>query len=121
MKIESLKIKNFKAFKNAEMKDIPKFCVIVGSNGSGKTTLFNVFGFLKDALSTDVNTAFNKRGGFDEVISRGSEDNIEFEIKFKAKNTYKNNPIITYFLSIAQKNGKAVVDREFLEFFVLKL
>ena len=116
MKIESLKIKNFKAFKNAEMKDIPKFCVIVGSNGSGKTTLFNVFGFLKDALSTDVNTAFNKRGGFDEVISRGSEDNIEFEIKFKAKNTYKNNPIITYFLSIAQKNGKAVVDREILKY-----
>jgi predicted ATPase len=81
-----------------------------------KTTLFNVFGFLKDALSTDVNTAFNKRGGFDEVISRGSEDNIEFEIKFKAKNTYKNNPIITYFLSIAQKNGKAVVDREILKY-----
>lgn len=48
MKIESLKIKNFKAFKNAEMRNIPRFCVIVGSNGSGKTTLFNVFSFLKD-------------------------------------------------------------------------
>jgi predicted ATPase len=91
MKIESLKIKNFKAFKNAEMRNIPRFCVIVGSNGSGKTTLFNVFGFLKDALSTDVNTAFNKRGGFKEVISRGCTGNIEFEIKFRAKDTYKNN------------------------------
>jgi predicted ATPase len=118
MKIKSIKIKNFKAFKNAQMKDIPRFCVIVGANGSGKTTLFNVFGFLKDALSTDVNTAFNKRGGFNEVISRGSEDNIEFEIKFRAKDkdTYKNNPIITYFLSISQKDGKAIVDREVLKY-----
>ena len=116
MKIESLKIKNFKAFKNAEMRDIPRFCVIVGANGSGKTTLFNVFGFLKDALTTDVNTAFNKRGGFNEVISRNCEANIEFEIKFKAKNTYKNNPIITYLLNISEKNGKAIVDREILKY-----
>ncbi|MDC9715313.1 MAG: AAA family ATPase [Gammaproteobacteria bacterium] len=116
MKIESIKIKNFKAFKDAEMRNIPRFCVIVGANGSGKTTLFNVFGFLRDALTTDVNTAFNKRGGFNEVISRGCKGNIEFEIKFRAKDTYKNNPIITYSLSIAQENGKAVVDREILKY-----
>lgn len=116
MKIESLKIKNFKAFKNAEMKDIPRFCVIVGANGSGKTTLFNVFGFLQEALSTDINTAFNKRGGFDEVISRGCDGSIEFEIKFRAKNTSKNNPIITYSLSIAKKDGKAIIDREILKY-----
>ncbi len=116
MKIESIKIKNFKVFKNAEMTEIPRFCVIVGVNGSGKTTLFNVFGFLKDALSTDVNTAFNKRGGFNEVISRGCKGSIEFEIKFRAKNTSKNNPIITYFLSISQEDGKAVIDREILKY-----
>ncbi|SMN01868.1 FIG01209802: hypothetical protein [uncultured Candidatus Thioglobus sp.] len=116
MKIESLKIKNFKAFKNAEIKKIPRFCVIVGANGSGKTTLFTVFGFLKDALSTDVNTAFNKRGGFDEVISRSCKGSIEFEIKFRAKDTSKNNPIITYFLSMSQKNGRVVVDREILKY-----
>ncbi|SFV87048.1 FIG01209802: hypothetical protein [hydrothermal vent metagenome] len=116
MKIESIKIKNFKAFKNAEMISIPRFCVVVGANGSGKTTLFNIFGFLKDALSTDVNTAFNKRGGFNEVISRGCSGNIEFEIKFRAKNTFENNPIITYGLSIAQKNGKAIVDKEILKY-----
>lgn len=116
MKIESLKIKNFKAFKDAHMKDIPRFCVIVGANGSGKTTLFNIFGFLKDALSTDVNAAFNKRGGFDEVISRGCKGNIEFEIKFRAKNTFKQNPIITYSLTISQENKKVVVKREILKY-----
>jgi predicted ATPase len=116
MKIESIKIKNFKAFKNAEMKNIPRFCVIVGANGSGKTTLFNVFGFLKDALSTDVKSAVNKRGGFNEVISRGCSGNIEFEIKFRAKDSYKNNPIITYFLSISNENNKVFVNKEVLKY-----
>jgi predicted ATPase len=116
MKIESIKITNFKAFKNAHMKDVPRFCVIVGANGSGKTTLFNVFGFLKDALSTNINTALNKRGGFNQIISRDCKGNIEFEIKFRAKDTYNNNPIITYFLSISQHNSKAFINREILKY-----
>lgn len=121
MKIESLKIKNFKAFKDAEMNDIPRFCVIVGANGSGKSTLFNVFGFLKEALSTNVHTALIKQGGsrgFSEVITRNTNENkIEFEIKFRAKNTNKNNPIITYFLSITQdEQGRSVVNREILKY-----
>lgn len=119
MKIESLRIKNFKAFKSAEMTKIPRLCVVLGENGSGKSTLFNVFGFLKDAFSTNVNTALIKQGGsrgFAEVVSRNSSGNIEFEIKFRAKKTKKNNPVITYFLSISQNNGKAVVDKEVLKY-----
>ena len=37
MKIESIKLKNFKAFKDVEMKSIPNFCVVVGANGTGKS------------------------------------------------------------------------------------
>ncbi len=36
MKIESIRLKNFKAFKDAELKGLSNFCVIVGANGSGK-------------------------------------------------------------------------------------
>ena len=54
MKIESIKIKNYKAFQNAQMTEIPAMSVIVGANGSGKSTLFDVFGFLKDALVENV-------------------------------------------------------------------
>jgi len=98
MKIEALRIKNFKAFKDIEMLDIPNFCVIVGANGTGKSTLFNVFGFLKDALTTNVSTALIKQGGnrgFKEVRSRNSEGPIEIEIKFRDK---PDSPLITYFL-----------------------
>lgn len=120
MKIEFLRVKNFKALKNIEMRGIPNFCVIVGANGSGKSTLFSIFGFLKEALSTNVHTALIKQGGshgFSEVISRNCTGNIEVELKFRAKKTKKQNPLITYFLSIGQdKKGRAIVDKEILKY-----
>lgn len=119
MKIASLKIKNFKALKKVEMRNIPNFCVILGANGSGKTTLFGVFGFLKDALNKDIHTALAKQGGskgFDEVRSRNSTGNIEIEIKFRAKDTAKSkNPLITYFVSIGKdEQGNVIVEKEVL-------
>ncbi len=63
MNIESLRLKNFRAFRDVEMRDIPRFCVLVGANGTGKSTLFSVFGFLRDAMTTNVTTALGKLGG----------------------------------------------------------
>ncbi len=116
MHIESIRLKNFKSFKDAQMLDIPKFCVIVGANGSGKSTLFGVFEFLKEALTSNVHTALVKMGGnrgFREVISRGSEGNIEIEIKFR-ESDYA--PLVTYFLSIGEKNNRPFVAREILKY-----
>jgi predicted ATPase len=116
MKIESIKLKNFKAFKDTEMLDIPHFCVLVGANGSGKSTLFQVFAFLKEALVSNVHTALIKLGGsmgFKEVRSRNSSGNIEIEVKFREKN---DKPLITYFLSIGEKNDYPFVEREILKY-----
>jgi predicted ATPase len=116
MKIEALRIKNFKAFKNVELRDIPSFCVVVGANGTGKSSLFNIFGFLKDALTTNVTTALAKQGGgrgFQEVRSRNSQGAIEIEIKFREKT---NSPLITYFLQINEQQGQIFVEREILKY-----
>ncbi len=116
MHIESIKLKNFKSFRNAEMLDIPKFCVIVGANGSGKSTLFSVFEFLREALNSNVHTALVKIGGskgFQEVRSRSSSGNIEIEIKFREND---DSPLVTYFLSVGEKNGHPVVTREILKY-----
>jgi predicted ATPase len=116
MKIETLRIQNFKAFKDVEMVDIPNFCVIVGANVTGKSTLFNIFGFLKDALTTNVTTALIKQGGnrgFQEVRSRNCSGAIEIEIKFREIPT---SPLITYSLQINEHNGKVFVEREILKY-----
>ncbi|MDR3171263.1 MAG: AAA family ATPase, partial [Treponema sp.] len=62
MKIETIRLKNFKTFQDTEINNIPYFCVIVGANGVGKSTLFDVLGFLKDCLTYNVTRALQSRG-----------------------------------------------------------
>lgn len=116
MKIESLKIKNFRVFKNVEMKDIPRYCVIVGAHGVGKSTLFQVFGFLKDAMADNVQVALTKLGGirgFSEVVSRNTTGPIEIELQFRES---AKSPKITYSLQITERDGEVIVEREILKY-----
>ena len=116
MKIELLRLKNFKSFKDTELSNLPNFCVIVGANGTGKSSLFQIFGFLRDAMNSNVNVAFAKLGGsrgIKEVRSRNSKGPIEIELKFRAK---PEGPLTTYFLKIIEKEGKAIIDREILKY-----
>ena len=116
MKIEQIRLKNFRAFKDVTMRDIPRFAVIIGSNGSGKSTLFSVFGFLKDAMTSNVTTALIKLGGsrgFKEVRSRDTDGAIEIEVKFRPK---PDSQLITYTLNVAEENGKPVIEREILKY-----
>ena len=58
MKIEKIRIQNFRSLHNIELDNIPSLAVFVGENGSGKSTIFQVFAFLKDALKNNISTAF---------------------------------------------------------------
>jgi predicted ATPase len=117
MHIEYLRLKNFRAFQNVELRDIPRFAVLVGANGTGKSTLFSVFGFLKDAMMTNVTTALVRLGGsrgFNEVRSRGCDGSIEIELKFRESSD--RSPLVTYELHINQREGKALVEYEVLKY-----
>jgi predicted ATPase len=116
VKIESMRLKNFKAFKDAELTDLPNFCVFVGANGTGKSTIFSVFGFLRDAMTSNVTTALARLGGsrgFLEVRSRNAVGPIEIELKFRDKS---DSPLITYSLQINEENGRTYVEREILKY-----
>ena len=117
MHIESIRLKNFKSFKEMEINNLPKFCVFVGANGSGKSTIFSVFEFLKRAMSSNINAALANLGGsrgFTEVRSRNQSGSIEIEIKFRE---HSHSPLITYFLEIDQADQrKAYVKREILKY-----
>lgn len=116
MKIESILLKNFKAFHDVEIRDIPNFCIVVGANGSGKSTLFDVFGFLKDCLTFNVATALQSRGGFKELISRGATDDlITIELQYRMPITGVER-LVTYHIEITLENGRPVVIREILRY-----
>lgn len=119
MKIEFIRLKNYRAFRDVTLKDIPDYCVLVGANGTGKSTLFSVFGFLRDAMSTNVTAALGRLGGsrgFQEVRSRDSSGPIEIELKIRADIGRGRSSLITYELAIDEINGRPMVEREILKY-----
>jgi predicted ATPase len=116
MRIESIKLKNFKAFQDVHIEDIPPFCVVIGANGTGKSTLFDVFRFLKHCLNSNVRKALQDRGGFHEVVSRGHDDeSILIEIQFRM-DIAEISRLVTYSLEIAQTNKQPFIKREILKY-----
>jgi predicted ATPase len=116
MKIVSIKIKNYRMFKNIHIRDIPPFCVIIGANGTGKSTLFDIFGFLRDALKNNIRQALQIRGGYREIITRGQEqEDIEIEMQFRMK-ILDTERLVTYILIIGQNKNRPVIKREILRY-----
>jgi len=119
MRIESIKLKNFRAFRDVHMRDVPAFCVMIGANGTGKSTLFSVFAFLRDAMTTNVTAALGRLGGsrgFQEVRSRNTDGPIEIELKIRADIGRPKLSLITYSLVINEDKGRPVVEREVLKY-----
>jgi predicted ATPase len=109
MKIERIRIKRFKVFKDVEIRNLPDMCVFLGANSSGKSSLFDVFAFLSDALRDNITAAFNARGGFKEVVSRDQSGDIEFEITFR-----NDTAFLIYTLSFGLKKEQPIVTKEIL-------
>ena len=119
MQIDAIRLKNFRAFQDVTLKDIPRFCVLVGANGTGKSTLFSVFAFLRDAMTTNLSAALGRLGGsrgLQEVRSRGTTGPIEIEIKLRTVLANKRSQLITYELHIDELNGRPAVAREILKY-----
>ena len=119
MRIRSIKIRNYKSLQDVEMKDMPGFAVLVGANGVGKSTLIDVFNFLKDALKNDMRVALRRRGGFQQVVSRGHENEpIEITLEFEASGRRKTDKgISNYHVSVSElKDGKININQEILDF-----
>lgn len=112
MQIEGIEIKNYRLFRHLILNDLPRMTVVVGANGSGKSTLFDVFTFLKDALTENVSAAVARRGGFHELVSRDTTGPIELTIKFRES----GGRLVTYQLVVGSESGRAVVEREVLRY-----
>jgi predicted ATPase len=116
MKIESIRLKNFKSFRDVHLCELPNFCVVVGANGSGKSTLFDVFGFLHDCLKGNVRQALDSRGRFQEVISRDSkEKTILIELQYRM-DIVGVDRLVTYSLEIGEKKKTPIIKREILRY-----
>lgn len=110
--IEYLRVQNYRALHDLELRQVAPLSVFVGPNGSGKSTLFDVFAFLSECFSVGLRKAWDKRGRFKELRSRGQRGPITFDLKYRET---REAPLITYHLSIDEGPGGPFVAEEWLQ------
>jgi len=111
-RIEELSVKNYRALRDLQLKGLTPLTVFLGPNGSGKSTIFDVFAFLSECFSVGLRKAWDKRGRFKELRTRGADGPIVFELKYREK---PNSPIITYHLAIKEESKGPYVAEEWLQ------
>ena len=111
-RIEYLRVQNYRALKDLELKKIAPLTVFLGPNGSGKSTIFDVFAFLSECFSVGLRKAWDRRGRFRELRARDAEGPIEIELKYREK---PKSPIITYHLAIDEGLSGPFVATEWLQ------
>jgi predicted ATPase len=109
-RIEYLKVRNFRALRDVEFKDLTPLTVLLGPNGSGKSTVFDVFAFLAECFELGLRRAWDKRGRAKELKTRGGDGPVTIEIKYRER----GYPLITYHLAVDERAGAPIVVEEWL-------
>ena len=78
-----LRIKNYRALRDMEFRDLTPLTVLIGPNGSGKSTVLDALDFLAEAVRGNLVQAWEKRNRFEGMRTRGSEGNIEVEVEIE--------------------------------------
>lgn len=110
-RIEQLVVRNYRALQHLELKPLSPLTTLLGPNGSGKSTIFDVFAFLSECFSVGLRQAWDRRGRFKELRTRGQKGPIEFELKYRER---PETPLITYHLSIEEGARGPYVAEEWL-------
>lgn len=85
--------------------------VFLGPNGSGKSTVFDVFAFLSECFFVGLRAAWDRRGRFKDLRTRGEQGPIEIEIQYRER-PYES--LSTYHLSIDEGPKGPFVAEEWL-------
>lgn len=56
-RVRRLKVRNFRALREVEIRNLTPLTVLLGPNGSGKSTVFDVFAFLSECFSSGLRRA----------------------------------------------------------------
>ncbi|TDN36227.1 ATPase [Hymenobacter sp. UV11] len=108
-----LRIKNYRALRDVEFRDLTPLTVLIGPNGSGKSTVLDALDFLAEAVRGNMQAAWEKRDRFRGMRTRGSEENIEFKVTI-INDLYDYS--LDYSLSIQESAGELfILNEKFIE------
>ncbi|WP_375433881.1 AAA family ATPase [uncultured Hymenobacter sp.] len=107
-----LRIKNYRALRDVELRDLTPLTVFIGPNGSGKSTVLDALAFLAEAVSGNLQQAWEKRNRFAGMRTRGSDGPIEFEVgisEVQIGNT------LVYHVEIDEQDGQLILIDEWIK------
>lgn len=110
-RVEYLRVENYRALRRVELTDITPLTVLLGPNGSGKSTVFDVFNFLSECFAVGLRKAWDKRGRFRELRTRGSRGPLVIELRYRER---ADEQPATYRLEIDERDGAPCVTQETL-------
>ena len=111
-RIVQLRVENYRALKQVELREITPLTVLLGPNGSGKSTIFDAFSFLSECFQQGLRAAWDRRGRAKELRTRGATGPIVFELKYREQ---PGQPLITYHLAIDEGARGPIVVEEWLQ------
>jgi predicted ATPase len=111
-RIETLRVTNYRALRKIELTDLTPLTVLLGPNGSGKSTVFDVFSFLSECFQSGLRQAWDRRGRFRELRSRGATGPIAIEIAYRLS---PNDEPTTYYVAIDEGERGPFVAEEWLK------
>ncbi|RYY07074.1 MAG: hypothetical protein EOO36_24940, partial [Cytophagaceae bacterium] len=103
-----LRIKNYRALRDVEFRDLTPLTVLIGPNGSGKSTVLDALDFLAEAVRGNLVQAWEKRDRFRGMRTRGEDGSIEFEIGIG----FLDSKEIIYKISFEQDEGNCLIKKE---------
>jgi len=106
-----LRIKNYRALRDVEFRDLTPLTVLIGPNGSGKSTVLDALDFLAEAVRGNLVGAWETRDRFRGMRTRGVTDHIEFEVEFFISPVI---PRLRYRIGIDEAAGQIFVSDEIL-------
>lgn len=114
-RIEALSVRNYRALRNLQLESLTPLMVLLGPNGSGKSTVVDVFAFLAECFSVGLRKAWDRRGRFRELRSRGADGPIVIELKYRERpKVMGESRVITYHLAIDEGPRGPFVAEEWL-------
>lgn len=82
-RITGVHVTNYRALRSVDLNGLRPCTVLHGPNGSGKSTVVDLFAFLRECVTDGVQMACGRRGGLDNIRSRGAIGPVTVAISYR--------------------------------------
>lgn len=107
--LKKIELKNFRSFGQCNI-DLNNINLLIGGNGSGKSNFISLFKLLNYIGDARLELWIAEKGGFDNIVYRGIQENNSIDIKFYF-DTEDHKNLNIYFLKLkATEDDYVIVD-----------